>query len=185
MAAIWNRYYERLVSLARRKLATAPRRVADEEDVALSVFASFCEAVQQGRFPNLSDRDDLWRLLVTLTAQKATDQIRRERRAKRGGGRVRGESAFAAGLPADHWPGIEQVIGDEPSPEFVALMADEISALLKRLEEHLRPVAVAKLEGYSNAEIATRLDCSVSTVERSLRLIRRIWQRDAGTDGPQ
>jgi DNA-directed RNA polymerase specialized sigma24 family protein len=175
--ALWNRYYKRLVQLARHKLATAPRRAADEEDVALSAFASFCQGAQQGRFPDLSDRNELWRLLMTITAQKALDQARYERRAKRGGGRVRGDSVFARSAGSDDPPGIEGVIGDSPTPEFAASVAEEFTRLLGQLEDHLRDVALAKLEGYSNAEIAKKLDCCVSTVERSLRLIRKIWQR--------
>jgi hypothetical protein len=39
---IWDRYFGRLVALARARLRTAARRVADEEDVALSALDSFC-----------------------------------------------------------------------------------------------------------------------------------------------
>jgi len=95
--ALWQRYYAQLVRLAHKRVSGIPLRVADEEDVALSAFASFCQAAQRGRFPNLADRDDLWRLLIVLTAQKAVDAIRWEGCAKRGGGRVRGESAVVRG----------------------------------------------------------------------------------------
>jgi DNA-directed RNA polymerase specialized sigma24 family protein len=173
---LWNRYFASLVRLARQKLACSARRVADEEDVALSAFASFCEAAQAGRFPDLSDRSELWRLLVTMTAQKALDQARHERRAKRGGGRVRGESVFGHASGSEDAGGIEQVIGDSPTPEFAASVAEQFTRLLEQLDHHLRPIALAKLEGYSNPEIAAKLDCSLSSVERSLRLIRKIWK---------
>src|SRR6185436_2726764 len=68
---LWERYYQRLVRLARGKLGSRPRRVADEEDVALSAFDSFCKGATDGRFPELNDRDNLWRILVTITARKA------------------------------------------------------------------------------------------------------------------
>src|SRR5262249_47596565 len=83
---LWERYFHRLVGLARAKLQGQPRRAADEEDVALSAFANFCRAVEAGRFPRLADRHDLWRLLVTLTERKAYNLVRDERRQKRGGG---------------------------------------------------------------------------------------------------
>jgi DNA-directed RNA polymerase specialized sigma24 family protein len=153
-----------------------PRRAADEEDVALSAFASFCQAAEAGRFPQLTDRDDLWRLLMTITAHKAIDQTRQEGRTKRGGGRVRGESALAFGNPQDTDDGLAQVVGDSPTPEFAAMMAEECSLLLAQLDDDLRRIALAKMEDYTNQEIAARLDCSVSTVERGLRLIRKIWQ---------
>src|SRR5688500_4224311 len=84
--ALWECYFPRLVGLARRRLAGAPRRAADEEDVALSAFHSFCRNAERGRFPRLLDRDGLWRLLVVITARKAAHLRRGEARLKRGGG---------------------------------------------------------------------------------------------------
>src|SRR6516162_5737990 len=75
---LWNRYFQRLVGLARSKLRGAPRRVADEEDVALSAFDSFCRHAEQGRFPDLADRDGLWRLLVVMTSRKSAHLLRDE-----------------------------------------------------------------------------------------------------------
>jgi DNA-directed RNA polymerase specialized sigma24 family protein len=172
---LWQRYFGRLVFLARQKLASAPRRVRDEEDLALSAFASFCKAVEQGRLPDLVDRHDLWKLLITMTAQKAVDELRREGRQKRGCGRVKGESQIVPGTGSSSFGGLD--LGDTPSPEFAAIVAEECDRLLGRLNDDLRAVALAKMEGFTNQEIARRLDCSVSTVERSLRLIRKIWLR--------
>lgn len=56
---IWERYYEQLVRLARRKLGRSPRRAADEEDVVLSAFEGFCRNAAAGRFSQLGDRYDL------------------------------------------------------------------------------------------------------------------------------
>jgi hypothetical protein len=84
---IWERYFQRLVGLARKKLQGAIRRAADEEDVVLSAFDSFYRAAERGRFPQLNDRHDLWQLLVLVTERKAIDLIHHERRARRGGGR--------------------------------------------------------------------------------------------------
>ncbi len=80
--ALWEHYFEKLVGLARRKLGGRPRRMADEEDVALSAFDSFCRAAEKGRFPNLADRDGLWRLLIQMTARKAVDLIRHNCRSE-------------------------------------------------------------------------------------------------------
>src|SRR5262245_52761589 len=66
---LWQRYFHRLVGLARARLRDAPRRAADEEDVALSAFDSFCRGAERGRFPDLADRDGLWALLMTITAR--------------------------------------------------------------------------------------------------------------------
>src|SRR5436190_3151117 len=114
---IWEAYFPRLVGLARKRLRESPRRAADEEDVALSAFDSFCEGAARGRFPQLTDRDDLWHVLVTITARKALQLIRHEQRQKRGGGAVRGESVFDEGSEASgEASGLEQIIGSEPTP---------------------------------------------------------------------
>src|SRR5262249_34422320 len=83
---LWERYVGRLVRLARTRLRQTRGRAADEEDVALSAFASFCKGAEQGRFPRLDDRHDLWQLLLVLTARKAAGLVQRGARLKGGGG---------------------------------------------------------------------------------------------------
>ncbi len=62
--SLWERYFPDLVRLAREKLRATPCRAADEEDVAASVMESLFRAAEKGRFPDLADRHDLWRLLL-------------------------------------------------------------------------------------------------------------------------
>jgi DNA-directed RNA polymerase specialized sigma24 family protein len=178
---LWARYFKQLVRLARAQLAGARRRVADEEDVALGALDSFCRAAAAGRFPDLHDRHGLWPLLVAITTHKASKQVQHERRQKRGGGAVRGGSALGdPGGDPDDPGGWEQVLGREPSPAFACQVADECRRLLDQLqEEPLRSVALWKMEGYTNAEIAAKLGCIERTVERKLRTIRRIWEEGA------
>ena len=176
---LWNRYYEKLVRLARKKLHGSSRRMADEEDVALSAFHSFCDGAARGKFPRLDDRDNLWRVMVIITARKASRLAEYERRQKRGGGALRGESVFRGEWGEDALDGIQQVVGDEPTPEFAAQVAEEHGRLLGMLDEELRQIAQWKLEGYTNAEIADKLGCAVPTVERRLRLIRKSWEKEA------
>ena len=76
---LWDRYFPCLVRLAQKRLAGVPRRLEDEEDVALSAFESFCRAADQGRFPELHDRHSLWRLLSRIAHRKAVDLVRRTR----------------------------------------------------------------------------------------------------------
>jgi len=97
---LWERYFQRLVGLARKKLEGSPRRSADEEDVALSAFDSFCRGAAQDRFPQLHDPDNLWRLLVTITARKAYQFRLREGCQKRGGNAVLDEAALAGAADA-------------------------------------------------------------------------------------
>jgi DNA-directed RNA polymerase specialized sigma24 family protein len=61
----------------------------------------------------------------------------------------------------------------QPDPAFTALVSDHVQWLLRQLEdEQLREIALLKLEGCTNPEIARQLGCALSTVERRLRLIR-------------
>ena len=94
---LWERYFDRLVHLARKKLRGRAGAAEDEEDAALSAFDSFCRGAAHGRYPRLADRDDLWRLLVVITVRKAFDQIERQGAAKRGGGRLVDEAGLAGG----------------------------------------------------------------------------------------
>lgn len=177
---LWERYFDRLVRVARERLRGTPRRAEDEEDAALKAFDSLCRGAEHGQFPQLRDRDDLWQLLLVLVARKAWNQARRELQQKRGQGKVQEASAFDLSDEAvDEEQVLEQVIGPEPSPEFALLVADEWQRLFDCLgEATLRSVAQAKLEGQSNSEIAARMDCGLRTVERKLRLIRQVWEKD-------
>src|SRR5262249_38712632 len=151
-----------LVARARQKLRGLPRRAADEEDVALSAFDNFCRAAEQGRFPDLCDRDDLWQLLLVLTERKALDLARRERRQKRGGGRVLDETACTAG----NGP-LAQAMDPEPSPAFAALLGEECQRLLGLLNNaELQQVALLRMETYTVEEIAARLGRVPRTVKR-------------------
>jgi DNA-directed RNA polymerase specialized sigma24 family protein len=180
---LWERYFGKLVVLARTKLHRQrhPRGAADEEDAALSAFNSFCVGVAEGKFPQLADREDLWRLLMTITVRKAYAQIQRQKRLKRGGGNVV-EDAVLRGARADSplepnsAPGLEMIAGDEPTPEFAAMVAEQYQRLLDCLDDDgLRQVALSRLEGYTCDEIAVQLGCARRTVARRLDLIRKTW----------
>src|SRR6516162_9089180 len=137
---LWEHCFHRLVKLARSKLRGTQRRAADEEDVALSAFDSFCRSAEQGRFPQLADRDSLWRLLVTITARKAAHQARDEGRRKRGGGVAPVGDAEAV---------LAEALSREPSPEFAAGVVEECRRLLDRLgDPDLQTVALLRMEGH-------------------------------------
>jgi ECF sigma factor len=178
---LWERYFQLLVARARSALRDFPRRAADEEDVALSAFDSFCRGAEGGRFPDLYDRNDLWRMLMLMTAGKVTRLVRHELRQKRGGGNVRTETDLSAGAGADDAI-LHQVIGQAPTPEFAAQLAEECRRLLHKLgNDELRNIAVWQMEGYSVDEVAGKLGRSPRTVARKLQLIRGLWHEEAKT----
>ena len=174
---LWERYFQRLVGLARDRLRAAlPRRAArDEEDVALSAFASFVRAAEGGRFPRLDDRNDLWQVLVVVTTRKALDLVQHERRDRRDARRTHGQSEIDA--DASVFSGL--IRSGEPDPQFAAEVAEQCRHLLARLpDEQLRQIALLKMEGYSGREIAERLDLAPATIDRRLARIRQLWGAD-------
>jgi RNA polymerase sigma factor (sigma-70 family) len=155
-------YFQRLVQLARARLQERPGLADYDEDVALSAFKSLCPGAERGRFPQLEDRDDLWRLLAVLTIREAIDLQRRQRPE---------ETVGADDLVA--------FLSREPAPELAAEVADEYGRLLDRLgDAELRSVALWKVEGLTNEEIAGRLGCVVRSVERKLHRIRLLWAEE-------
>jgi RNA polymerase sigma factor (sigma-70 family) len=162
---LWERYFTRLLPLARARLKSAPDRSTDEEDLLVSVFDLFFRAAQEGRFARLHDRDDLWQILLMLTERKAADLVRRTRAQKRG-----------VPTPKRHDVALDELVDQAPSPEFFAAFNDQLLRALQRLDaDHTRAVALLKLQGYENREIAERLGIGLSSVERKLRVIREEW----------
>jgi len=165
---LWERYYLELTRVARNQLRGVPRSIADEEDILISAFDSFFRRAEQGRFPNLNDRFDLWRLLVVITVRKAINRANYETRTKR--------SACSRVPDTDAEFLVAELASDSPSPEMCAIAAETCQKLMNSLaDETLQAIAIWKMEGYTNDEIAVKNNCSVRTVERKLVLIRRIW----------
>src|SRR5262249_33141057 len=139
------------------------------EDVVLGAFDSFFRRAERGQFPRLDDRHDLWHLLVLITERKAANLARHEGRKKRFDKR-------RVSPIDDGGTGGPEIRDPRPSPEEAALLAEEVQRRLDALlDPTLRQVALWRLEGYTNVELAAKLGCVVQTVERKLRAIRRIW----------
>jgi RNA polymerase sigma factor (sigma-70 family) len=161
---LWERYFRRILGLARQKLPASLRRAGSEEDVALDAFASFCRAAEQGRFPELVSRTNLWRLLVVITVRKAYRLIREEKTQP---------TADASELA------LAQIVARDPTPEFEAQAAEECARLVRLLgDARLETIARWRLEGYTVKEIAQRLQCSPRTIERKVLLIQAIWAEE-------
>jgi DNA-directed RNA polymerase specialized sigma24 family protein len=168
---VWSHFHARLVMLANSRLEKRVRRIVDGEDIAQAVFNSCFRAVSEGRVPDLYDRDNLWAFLVEITARKTLNANRDERAQKRGGGRVLGESAFL-NRSDSFSTGLNDVAGDEPSPELVTEVVDSTEWLLNSVDSDARAVVMMKLEGHWNREIAARLGFSLAKVERKLAIAR-------------
>jgi DNA-directed RNA polymerase specialized sigma24 family protein len=175
---LWDRYFERLMQIARAKLRRVrqPGADADAEEAALSAFASFCAGVKKGRFPAVRDRDAFRRLLVVITLRKAADRINVRLRRKRGGGQVLGEVDLKTG-PDGEQVVLDDLSGPEPNPALAALFAEAVERLLLALgDDSLRAIAVGKLAGATDQELAGQLGCSRRTITNKLKLIRLTWE---------
>lgn len=195
---LWNRYCDRLEEMARRDLARKlPGGGIDgPEDVANSAFDSFCRGVRRNAYPQLDDRDDLWRLLVCITRRKVIDRVRYELGPERGGGRVVRDGELGGGDDASGAGGPDRLgggrmrrggawINAEPSPEEVAIQAEEVERLLDKLgDETLRAIVLAKLERLTDEEVAARFGKYREWVVRQLKVcrVRLRAEADGGYD---
>jgi len=172
-AKLWNAYFDRLVHLAHGRLQAKYAKVNDAEDIALSAFHSFCRGVENKKFPKLSDRDGLWRLLVSITIHKLLHVVRDQKRLKRGG---QFQELKGLDSSSDSTAAVNQIVSREPSPDFALEVAEQYQEMMRSLEDNeLVQLATWKMEGYSNEEIAGKLNRATRTVERKLQLIRKIW----------
>lgn len=168
---LWDHYFPELVRLARRKLSGVPRRMEDEEDVALSVLDSFCRAADKGRFPDLDNRRSLWRLLSSITHRKVVDLVRRTR-TRMGEAHV---FHFETASDEDN-PGINLVADNEMKADVAVMISDQLRLLLEALPDNeLRAIAWGRMEGRTNKELAAQLNYAERTIERRLAYIRAIW----------
>jgi DNA-directed RNA polymerase specialized sigma24 family protein len=147
--------------LARKALTNRRGTFVDEDDIVQSAMASFYLRAKEGHFPKLNERDGLWKILITITLNKARAHARKEGRRTEILDREFAGQNFLTG---------------EPSPELACEMAEQFEVLLNSLDDDLlREIALAKLEGYTNPEIAKRTGKSLPTIERKLRYIRNLW----------
>jgi RNA polymerase sigma factor (sigma-70 family) len=169
---VWEHFSNRLFEIARKRLRADTRRVYDEEDAVQSMFRSICAGMTAGRFPDLRDRDSLWRLMLVVTAQKISNRHRFDQQQRRDIRRTLTDSIFTDSRGDD-----DLLHSREPTPEFAAELEETCERLFERLNDpDLKEIAVLRLEGYTDAEIAAKLDCSRRTIQRRMTMIRRHWE---------
>lgn len=158
---LWQRYCRRVAAIAKRILGSGSRGGADENDVAQSAFRSFFLRAKRGQFPQLEDRDDLWKLLATITIRKAIRRRQKNSRQPSAG-------EFLA----------EQIAAKD-SHEMSVETQEEVARLVGLLDEKAQRVAGLLLEGRTTQEIADAIGASVATIERKRKLIRETWRRES------
>ncbi|MDP1561134.1 MAG: ECF-type sigma factor [Pirellulaceae bacterium] len=168
---VWNHFSQRLLELARTRLSPKTKRAYDEEDAVQSMFRSVCLGFAEGRFPDLKDRDSLWRLMLVITCQKISNRHRFDHRKRRDVRLTLTDSIFYNSINVTTEANL---VSTEPAPEFVAEFVETCEKLFAEFDDPiLEKITNLRLEGFSDSEIATQLDCSRRTVQRRLEIIRR------------
>ncbi len=163
---LFQRYAERLVGLAQRRLSERLAGRIDPEDVVQSVYGSFFVGARDGRFA-LRRSGDLWRLLVAITLHKVRRQVRHHTAQKRSVGR----ESLSAGpesvpdIPAER-------LAQEPSPDEAVALAEVLESVLQRLKPNHRRMVELRLQGHTIPEIAVETQRSLSTVEEVLHQVK-------------
>jgi RNA polymerase sigma factor (sigma-70 family) len=180
---LWDRYFRRLVALARTKLGNTPRAAADEEDVAIVAIEALLEGLARDRFPDLGRSGSVWALLAKITAREAVNERRRQYALKRGGGcvvtplRCEDDEPPMNAAPPPPVRSSEPIDQHEP-PEATALMHEAFDRLMAACPDPLlREVAQRRIDGWTNAEIAEDLGVAERTVERRVRRVRACWNQ--------
>lgn len=168
---IWDRFFERVRKLAKKKLGTISKRTLDEEDIALSAINVLCTGAKDGRFAKLEDRDDLWQILCMITSRKAATAWRKQMSKKEVG-----ESIIGGGKGSGVQMGLEHIASAKPDDAYLNTLTQTSHELLEGLDERLKEVAMLKLQGYKNQEIADKIGRSIKSVERYLATIRDEWE---------
>lgn len=174
--ALWNTYFERLARTADRHIGQRLRRTVDGEDVALSVIQTIYRRASTGQLVDLSDADELWKLMLTILFHKIADKGRHNRAQKRGGGQVRGNSIFIGTGSDVEQQAFVMIATDVPSPDLLVELEEERQQLFALLEDdELRHIAQRRLEGATADEIAMEINLSPRSVRRKLEVIRTQW----------
>jgi RNA polymerase sigma-70 factor (ECF subfamily) len=171
---LFDRYCEKLMRLARRRIGQRMIARVDPEDVIQSAFRTFFIHVKNDDF-TFDGVDDLFKLLVRLTVNKALRQIAHHRAAKRNPER----EAVPAGDDGDI---LANLAADEPSPEVEVAVVDELERFLSRLPEFDRRALEMKLRGCSTAEIAETLGSYDRKIRRVLERVEAVARGAAAAE---
>jgi RNA polymerase sigma factor (sigma-70 family) len=169
---LWERFFAKLCDFAETKIYKRNRRHLEADEIATNAFMALVEGVRARRFEKVRNRDELWKMLVLIAARQTINAQKRIDRAKRGAGKVQGSLAFGE-------QGIESVVDfvkRDLAPDVAVQLQDLSDQLLLRLSnDELRAIALLRMAGFSNAEIAQKLQLSERTIERKLAAIRSCW----------
>ena len=169
---LWNRYFQRLGTYAKKKIFPRLLRHFDEDDIANSTFMALVKGLRESRFDKVTNRDELWQMMTIIASRKIANATKFFDRQKRGGGKVKGESVFGESGIYSVADMVNHVFSENEYDQFEKI-CDELLCGIS--DKRTRQVAVLRLQGYSIAEIAEKLGVAPRTIDRELAMIREFW----------
>ncbi|MEM7476852.1 MAG: sigma-70 family RNA polymerase sigma factor [Planctomycetota bacterium] len=157
----WSRYGESLQRVAERQIASWLRRRVDPEDVVQSACRTFFRRASAGDF-EFESKDDVWKLLLTITLNKVRMQARFHSRNRRSVSKEQAMPEEANLQPAEWDHAIEQVE-----------LKDMLQVAFSDKDDERKHVLEMWLEGRTQNEIAEEIGCSERTVRRIQDRIRK------------
>ena len=159
--ALFQRYSERLIALARSRLSAKLSARVSPDDIVMSAYRSFFVGARDGRF-DVSQPGALWRLLAQITLHKLYRQVAHHQAERRSIDRETGVASE-----------VQRILSAEPSPEAAVELADEVERWLSKLTAPQRRTTELRLQGEEVADIARTVGCSIKTVRRQLDAAKR------------
>lgn len=181
---LWDRYFDKLVTIARTKMPSDANPISDEEDIAMSVFCALNNAAANNRLNELTNRNELWALLLTITQRKIINAHRYNSAQKRNTMRTQNETDMNSAFASTQIFNMDLLASQDPTPETLSILNEQFRSLIEQLNDvKLQKIAIKKMEGYKNEEISRDIGVALRTTERKLKVIRKHWLKVL-EDGP-
>ncbi len=167
---LFERFVERLLVLARRRISQRLASRVDAEDIVQSVFRTFFNRLRQDQF-EFEHQDDLFKLLVRITVHKTLRQVAYHKAAKR-------DPNLEMSQGENDHEMLMQVLDVEPTPDTIVAFMDQLEHFLGQLEPEQRQILELRLQGYSTDEIARQIGSYDRKIRRVLERIRGIAENE-------
>ncbi len=163
---IVDRYLDRLLTLARRRISQRLASRVDPEDIVQSVFRTFFVRLKEGQFV-FQDQDDLCKLLMRITLHKTLRQVAYHKAAKR-------DPSLETPQGSHHSEQLSALFDQEPTQEATVTFLDQLEHFLTQLRPQEREILEMRLQGFSNEEIAKKLGIYDRKIRRVIEHVRDI-----------
>ncbi len=161
---IVERYFDRLLRLAQRRISQRLASRVDPEDILQSVFRTFFVRLKEGQFV-FQDEDDLCKLLMRITLHKTLRQVAFHKAAKR-------DPTMETNQGQAHQEQLLTILDKEPNAEATVTFLDQLEHFLGQLEPQTRQILEMRIQGHTNEEIAKELNIYDRKIRRAVERVR-------------